>query len=246
MCQILSVRINVMKSLIELVKKILFIPNESSNVEKWKIFFLSLVRLFVLFVGIVTTISGEWELGIMTLTLALAATVPAIFTREEVKDFPIEIEIMLFVIIVIQYILGEILGLYYTLPYFDKFAHFSMSLLIAAICYTILYAQYLTGRFVASRKMIFFLIILIVMGVGGIWEIIEYGIEFLRKNYFHEWVVFQGSLVEDPYYDTMNDLVFDFLGAIGGAIFSLKFILSNIKHPRTQELVSDIEQRILD
>ncbi len=235
-----------MKIIIEPIKKIFIKPNESKNVETWKIILLWFMRVFVFVVSVITIISGDWEIGFMTLVAALVIAAPAVFTKDRIKDFPIEIELMLFFIVFIQYYLGEILDLYYTTPYFDKFAHFTMVLLIAAISYTVIFTMNRTGRLLASKRTLFLLTILIAMGIGGIWEIIEYGLEFLRINYFPDWVVYQGSLVEDAYHDTMNDLLADFIGSILGAIFTIKFVVNDLGDIRTRELMHKIKSEIIE
>lgn len=234
-----------MKSLLAYIKNILSIPKESGTVEIWKVLALWILRVFIFYVAVTTIFSGDWKMGLITLIAATAIISPSIYTRGRIKDFPIEIEIMLFIIVFIQYVLGEIADLYYQVPYFDKFVHLTVPFLIASISYMLIFTMQKSEKLKATRLAIFLLTVLITMGIGGIWEVIEYGIDLLRMNFFKNWTQFQGSLVEDPYYDTMNDLLADFLGGILGALYAIKFIFPDINNARTKELIKDIEDEFL-
>lgn len=216
------------------------------HVAKWKIWVLWILRVVTFTVAFHQIFFGNLLLGIVTLVCFFILTIPSFFMAGLVRFFPLEIEILLFVMVFIQFVLGEIQGFYYSQPYFDKFVHFTIPFLISILAFIIVYVMYKTGKLKASRIAISLLVLLIAMGIGGIWEIIEYAIEFLRKNYFNNWVTFQGSLVEDPYVDTMNDLVADFIGSFLGVLFSIKYIDYHKDKPRMKEMIKEVKNEILE
>jgi|694.fasta_scaffold11816_7 hypothetical protein len=195
--------------------KIIEYLKATPNVARWKIVLLWSLRVLTFVVAIQQIFFGNLLLGIVTLVCFFILTIPSFFMVGLVKFFPMEVEILLFSMVFIQFVLGEVNGFYYKQPYFDKFVHFIIPFLISILAFLIVYVMYKTGKLKASRLAISLMVLLIAMGIGGIWEVIEYAVEFLRKNYFHNWVTFQGSLVEDAYTDTMNDLVADLAGSKG-------------------------------
>jgi hypothetical protein len=212
----------------------------------WKIWVLWILRVSTLGVAIHQIFFGNHLLGIVTLMCFFILTLPSFFMVGLVRFFPLELEILLFIMVFIQFVLGEIQGLYYTQPLFDKFVHLTIPFLISILAFLIVYVMYKTGKLKVSRIAISILVLLIAMGIGGIWEVIEYAIEFLRKNYFHNWVVFQGSLIEDPYTDTMNDLVADLIGSLLGIFFAIKYIDYHKDTPRMKQMITEVKKEILE
>lgn len=240
-------------SIMELIKKAItyfsdtFITLRATpNVSRWKIILLWILRVLTIGVAIHQIFFGHLVLGIVTLICFFILTIPSFFMVGLVKFFPLEVEILLFFMVFIQFVLGEVNGLYYKQPYFDKFVHFIIPFLISILAFLIVYVMYKTGKLKASRLAISLMVLLFAMGIGAIWEVIEYGVEFLRKNYFHNWVTFQGSLVEDAYTDTMNDLVADLIGSLLGIFFSLKYIEYHRGTPRMKEMIQEVKDDILE
>lgn len=229
----------------KLLDKILIIRN-TKHASMWKVWLLWILRVITLGIALHQIFLGNHLLGIVTLMCFFILTLPSFFMIGLVRFFPIEIEILLFIMVFIQFVLGEINGLYYKQPLFDKFVHLSIPFLISILAFLIVYVMYRTGRLKVSPVAISILVFLIAMGIGGIWEVVEYAIEFLRKNYFHNWVVFQGSLVEDAYTDTMNDLVADMIGSLLGIFFAVKYIDYHKDTPRMKQMITEVKKEILE
>jgi len=221
-------------------------PKGSNYVSKWKIYFLWLLRISILVTAIFEIIWGERLIALLTLASFIAITTPALATKNKIKDIPIEIEIMLFITVFLQFVLGEIQGFYIKFPYYDKFMHFTIPFLIGVISYIVVYTLYATKRLQAPKRVIIFLVLAITMAFGAIWELAEYANDMIVLKVFPNWHKMQGSGKEDPYFDTMNDLLADVFGAILGSIFAMKFLLNDTKNKKTKRLLNEISHKILD
>ncbi len=201
------------------------------------------LRTLILLSGVYQTIWGETVIGILTLICLAIIVAPAFFTRGLVSFFPIEVEIVLFIMVMVQFVLGEARDLYTTIPYYDKFVHFSIPALIGYIGFLLAYAMVATGKLIARMSVILGVIILMSLGAGAFEEICEYASDMILYPRIPGWHHFQGNAQEDPYYDTMNDLVADFLGAIFGASMGYWLIGRSARRQseRLPEMVDELQ-----
>lgn len=221
-------------------------PKETRNTSTIVIFILWALRIFVFYQAIYQLLLGEKGFGFITLLCFFAITLPKYATRGIIKRFPVEIELMLFIIVLLQYVIGEAKNFYRDVPYFDKFVHFTIPLLIAVLNYSLFYTMHAVGKLKTSIFNVFLLVIFLTLGVGALWEIIEYSADTFLVGPFKIGHRFQGSIAETPFYDTMNDLVADFFGGILGAAFSVFFLLKDKKRGRTKELVNEISTQVFN
>jgi hypothetical protein len=168
---------------------------------------------------------------------------PAFFSRGHIGFFPVEVEVVLFVMVIIQYVLGEARDFYTEIPYYDKFVHAMLPGMVGYIGFLLAYAMVATGRLIARMSVILGLIILMSLGIGACQEILEYASDMLIYPRVEGWHHFQGNAQEDPYYDTMNDLVADFIGAVFGALMGFWLIGRARKRQskRLPEMVEDLQ-----
>lgn len=221
-------------------------PRETRNTSSIVVFLLWAIRLFVFYQALHQIILGEKGFGFITLLCFFAITLPKYATRGVIKRFPVEIELMLFIIVLLQYVIGEAKNFYRDIPYFDKFVHFTIPFSIAVLNYSLFYTMHAVGKLKTSIFNVFLLVVFLTLGVGALWEIIEYSTDTFIVEPFKIGHRFQGSIVENPFFDTMNDLVADFFGGILGAIFSVFFLLRDKKQGRTKELVNEISTQVFD
>lgn len=221
-------------------------PKETRNTSTIVVFLLWALRLFVFYQALHQIILGEKGFGFITLLCFFAITLPKYATRGIIKRFPVEIELMLFIIVLLQYVIGEAKNFYRDVPYFDKFVHFTIPFLIAVLNYSLFYTMHAIGRLKTGIFNVFLLVVFLTLGVGAMWEIVEYSADTFIVGPLHIGHRFQGSIVENPFYDTMNDLVADFFGGILGAVFSVFFLLRDKKQGRTKELVNEISSQVFD
>ncbi len=227
-----------------LINKIFGKPKETRNTSTIIVFLLWALRIFVFYQALHQILFGERGFGFITLLCFFAITVPKYVTKGVIKRFPVEIELMLFIIVLLQYVIGEAKNFYRDVPYFDKFVHFTIPFLIAVLNYSLFYTMHAIGKLKTSIFNVFLLVVFITLGVGALWEIVEYSTDTFLVEPFKIGHRFQGSIVESPFYDTMNDLVADFVGGVLGAAFSVFFLLRDRKKGRTKELVNEISAQV--
>lgn len=91
---------------------------------------------------------------------------------------------------------------------YDQFMHFFCYFVFALFVYSVV-KSYLKNK--VNKWVLFFIVVLIGEGIGGINEIIEFGT-----------VVFLHSTGVGDYYNNALDLVFNFIGAIFGTWIAIK------------------------
>jgi hypothetical protein len=144
--------------------------------------------------------------------------------------------------IFLQLVIGETVNAHYVLPYYDKFVHFSIPLYLGIMGFLLAYTMTVAGKLKMTVGPLVFIIVLLTLGLGAVWEIVE----FLYDQYIYPMYdalgVMQGSLVEDPLVDTMYDLIADVLGGIFGAIIGLRYVQleKNATHSRLSQIVNQL------
>lgn len=216
--------------------------NQGKYIAGWKIKVEWFLRFIILSSGIFQTFFGETAIGMLTIIALIILTLPSFFTRGKIKSIPIEIEILLFIMVLVQFIIGEARDFYENVPYYDKFVHYLLPMFIGIIGFLLTYTLYYSGNLKISIRAMIFVVILLTIGIGAVWEIFEYTSDELIAPRIEWWHHFQGSMTEDPLHDTMNDLIADTLGAIMGAILCAFFIGREAKkeNKRLPELLSEL------
>lgn len=199
------------------------------------------LRTLILASGIYQTIFGETAIGIITLICLALIVAPSFFSRGHVAFFPIEVELILFAMVIIQYVIGEARDFYTEVPYYDKFVHAMLPGMLGYIGFLLAYAMVATGRLVAARWAIMGLIVLMSLGAGALEEIAEYTSDMVLYPRIPGWHHFQGNAQQDPYQDTMTDLVADFVGAIFGALLGA-WLIGRAEKRRSQRLPQMVEE----
>lgn len=171
--------------------------------------------------GIYQTFFGETVIGVITLICAVVIVAPGLFTRNFIEKFPIEIEIILFIMVLFQFVLGEARDFYNNIPYYDKLVHFMMPMFLGILGFLVFYTLYITGKMKTSIFAMMFIIILITLGIGAAWEIVEYLSDVFLLPTIPGWHQFQGNPQQDALNDTMTDLIVDTLGGVFGALLAL-------------------------
>lgn len=180
---------------------------------------------------------NEPLVGVAILACVAAISFPSWITRNRVKAMPLEFELILFAMIVLQLVIGETLNFYDNVPYFDKFVHFMLPFFLGFIATMFAYTMRVTGALKASLVPTMFVVFMVTLGIGAVWEIIEYLADVFLGTYL------QGSHTASPLVDTMNDLIVDTLGGVFGALLTLVFIRRNGKdrESRLPGLVDEIK-----
>jgi hypothetical protein len=202
----------------------------------------TILDILILASGIFQTLFGETTIGLLTLIVWAIITFPAVFTRKRITMIPLEIKLVIFIFVLLQFVIGEARDFYTEVPYYDKFVHTMGGVMIGLIGMIIVYTSYVYGKLKASLPVMALLIILVTVGFGGLWEIVEYLSDTILYPRIPGWHHFQGSLTEDALTDTMNDLIVDTIGATAGALFGVWLIrrAQERESERLPELVKEI------
>lgn len=215
-------------------------PSESKNASQFLINTVWLLRIFIYIFGIYQLFLGETLLGLMIVVSALFLVAPSFFTGNRITDIPLELEFFLFIMVFFQFIVGEAQGFYGSLSYYDNITHFFFPFLISVMGFTIAYALYFSGKLKVSTAAMIFYVILITLGIGAFWEILEYmSDKYLLPN-LNNLSRFQGTTPENANADTMDDLVNDLLGGVMGALIASRYILEAKYNKRLRELFGEI------
>ncbi len=225
---------------INLLSQIFTKPSESSNAHGAIVRSVWLLRIFTFLFGIYQIFFGEMLIGIMIVLCVIFLVAPSIFTRGRITDIPLEIEFFLFIMVVFQYVIGETQGFYRNIVHYDDVIHFFFPFLISVIGFTIAYTLYFSRKLKLSIGTMIFLVIVVTLGIGAFWEIIEYGNDILLVPHLKNWHRFQGSSAAVANSDTMSDLVADLLGGICGAVIASRYIIEAKYNKRLNELFREI------
>jgi len=170
---------------------------------------------------------------------------PRFFTRNRICLIPVEIEILFLVVVFFELILADANSFYSRIPYYDKFMHSLVSMVIGLIGMMIIYSFYALDKLKASMAVMFAIIVLITIGMGAILEMVEFFYDLVLypiiAQYFPTGLT-QGSMVSSSALaDTMEDLYLDTLGGIIGAALGVFFIRRAGKRGENLEVVEEIE-----
>jgi len=200
-----------------------YLPPVDESVPRWEINLAWGLKAVIILTALAQFARGQFIFGLGALFVAGIASLPARMARNHRVNFPVEIEIPLFLILVVHLTLGLFLDFYNRFDHYDKLLHYGNSVLIGYIGFLVVYAMYFTGRLKSSPLMMGFVILMVTLGVGAFWEIMEYGSDQLLYGNFASVQKQQESPTMSALDDTMWDLVLNFgggvFGAIGGALY---------------------------
>lgn len=204
------------------------------------------LRVIAIIAAVYQIFFGELVIGIYIVLAIAALMLPGFFTRNYIRSVPLQLELIFCIMIIVSLVVGETLNFYQLIPYYDKFVHFSLPFFVGFIAFLLAYTMHETGNLKITNGLLIVIIVLITMGIGATWEIIEYITDHFINPYVHIFEQLQGSPTESPLVDTMNDLICDMLGGIFGAILGLRYIKSerNNHSSRLTELVNEIVSNV--
>lgn len=197
--------------------------NRKGSIEKWKIQLSSVLELLILGSGFYQILFGEIAVGILILICMAFILFPKASTRGLITKIPLEIEIILFIMVLLQLVIGEARDFYTNVPYYDKLVHFVLPMFVGFISFLLFFTMQSTGNLKASKFVTMVLVVLIALGIGALWEIFEYLSDVLIYPNVEGWHHFQGNAQQSANDDTMTDLINDTLGGIFGAFLAVWF-----------------------
>ena len=198
--------------------------HSQESIPAWEIYLARALKIVMVLTAVIQFIRGQWIFGIGIILAIGLVSLPAYLSRHNRYPFPVEIEILLSLILVVHLTFGLALDFYDTYENYDKILHYGNSVLVSFIGFIIAYALYFTGRLRASLWGVVIVILFLTLGIGALWEIVEYGSDKLVYGRIDSVQRQQGSPSLDPLDDTMIDLLVNFGGGILGAIIGGLYI----------------------
>lgn len=218
--------------------------NPPVNISEWKRKLLIILRLAVLLLGLGILIfaSGSTKVfGILVLLALGLVYLPQVYLRNRLRFVPVEMEILFLAVIILNFVLGDTLGLYENIVYYDKFMHFTVSLIVGLVGMMFMFTAYLYGRLKTSFIVMAFVVVMVTLGIGAVLELVQFTYDtFLYPHIYHVFPtgLTQGSPNMDPLTDTMADMFFNGIGAIVGS--SIGVWLSNKSKDKYVEWVENV------
>lgn len=228
-----------------------FLNPENEEMSPLQRNLLRILRIFLLISGIYITIFGgangaERIFGVLILVALAIINAPAFITRGRIRVIPIEIELILLSMVLFELVMGDALGLYVKLPYYDNFMHFMLPLYLGLIGMMVVYTMYYYGLLKMSLAGMAVVIVVITIGLGGILEMGEYTYDKYLSNGPLGDITgntqMQGSPTQNAHEDTMNDLFTDTAGGIVGALIGVLLIRRAEKKGSHWKIAEQIEK----
>lgn len=179
---------------------------------RWEIRLAWLFRALILLTAVAHAARGELLYVLLCLAAIVLVVLPAWIARSSAANLPVEIELVLLWWLIADMTLGRLAALYDTSAWFDKALHLGNSVLLGMLGFLAVYVLHFTGKFPAGKIISGVIIVVLTLGIGALWEILEY----LSDLFFAKGA--QGSPVLAPLDDTMWDLILDGVGGLVGGI----------------------------
>lgn len=189
------------------------------------------LKAIIFLMGVWSAYKHDWQWAFGCFFAFLLAMSPLFIKRSYHISLPWIMELLI-VVAFSFHVWGGVLHLY-SLVYYDKIAHFSVSAIVAFFALTIIYLLdvYWEGLHM-DIFMVGFFISIFTIAMGTIWEIVEFASD---QIFSHGIPVAQISLQ-----DTMTDLIADSLAGIivgvTGALSIRRGELKDIIHPLDREM----------
>jgi hypothetical protein len=177
-----------------------------------------LFRLLIVGTAAAHVARGEYLYALLCIAVIALLVAPPLLARSSRANMPVELELLALWGAVGDMTLGRLAGLYGGTVWFDKLLHFGNSVLIGLVAFLVVYALRFTGRLRTSPGVDALVILLLSLGIGGLWEIAEYVTDLI----FREGA--QGSPGMTPLDDTMWDLILDGGGGLLGALLGSPYM----------------------
>ena len=198
----------------------------------------SVLRAMILLTAVGVMVRGDVLYGVFCLFALGLTLVPAILARSTRARAPFELELVLLLLMVSDMTLGNLLGLYVRLPWYDKALHLGSSTLIGLIGFLVVYVLHATGPTRFQPWLDGVAILLVTLGIGVLWEIAEYAVDRVLGR------ATQSAPGMAPLDDTMIDLVMDGLGGVVAAVLGPLYLrVSARSRRRAEELAALVTRR---
>ena len=212
---------------------------ERQKYHIWDIVNISIFyTIFILFfsfciIGVVDFVNGNLpvERMIYRFALTILMCVPYAIKKIFKISFSKLVSSIYYLYMFLAGFLGVVINLYAKLVWWDILIHFLMGAVIAVLSIYILnYTIYRKDKSKHNLFFTFLFMIMFSMGVGALWEIVEFFGDLLFGLNLQRFVGYVGA---KAVFDTMLDLCIDLIGAICGVLFTVVAIKIDKKFLKT-------------
>jgi len=173
----------------------------------------SILRASILLLLIAGFLKGDYRWVISALIGALIVFIPSVIEKDLRISLPDSLNLMIFLALFLH-IFGTFTGFYDVFWWWDKVTHFFSAFVVASLglAAVMIIDLHLESVYLTPKVRILF-ILMFVMAMGVLWEIMEYSADQILHTKM------QVSL-----YDTLWDLLCDFIGAIAASFLGSRYI----------------------
>ena len=183
---------------------------------------ISLITMITLdCLGIFTTDAGKY---LMSVLLMIVVWLPLVFELIFKIKLNLALVIALEIFMLLTIVIGSAWGVYIILPLLDKIVHFASGILFGLLFYDV-YSK--LGKTQLSPFWICLFVFSFSMMIGGVWEVIEFIFDgVIPGQNAQRW---QGLVGREALFDTMYDLICDFVGSLIAAVVAFVHRKNTIK-----------------
>ena len=192
----------------------------------WEVRLAWLLRVAILATALAHLARAEWLYALLCVVAIVLVVTPAWLAKTSAANLPVEIELIVLWWLVGDMTLGRLGALYDTSAWFDKALHLSNSVLLVMVGFLAVEVLHFTGKIRTRTVVTGILIVLLTLGIGALWEILEYLADLLFAKGA------QGSPQLAPLDDTMGDLILDGLGGLVGGVLGSIYIHRSKRNER--------------
>ncbi|MDR0446995.1 MAG: hypothetical protein LBH17_08270 [Oscillospiraceae bacterium] len=177
------------------------------------------LRVFVAGVLVAQIFNANWENVLMCVITLVLFMIPSFIEKRVKIDVPDTLEAIVLFFIFAAEILGEVQDYYENIAAWDTMLHTANGFLAAAIGLALIDILNREDRFSISLSPVFVAVFAFSfsMTIGVVWEFFEFGMDVALGMDMQKDTVL-GDYIDIGLYDTMKDLIVNFIGA---AVFSV-------------------------
>lgn len=177
-------------------------------------FLITSIRLFLVGAAVWMFINNHPGQALIILVLLLTTYIAHLFFERRLGlMLPIEFHCVITVFLFSCIYIGTISGAYWYVPWWDNAMHAISGVVFGFLGFLVLYTAYEQKRLQMSLKIMAMFAFCFSMACGAVWEIAEFSSDSLL-----------GSIAQRNNTDTMEDLLYDALGALLIAIAGYRYI----------------------
>jgi len=196
---------------------------------------LGFTNLLLLAIGGYAVYTQRYEMLFSIFLMLLISLLPHFLKGKYNIHVPVVFIYSTIVFIFLSVFLGQFGGLYDRWHGWDSFLHYISAVSFGFTGFVLIYVYYVHNKLKIPQKLILILAFFFCLGIGGLWEIIEYGIDNALGT----------SMQANSLDDTMIDLI---IGALGGltATIMCSLYLSRFHVPVIDSVVEAITKETVE